>query len=134
MREDVPENEVRATNRRPGGTRLADWLTVLVKGLAGGALVVTFAVLSEMLEPKRFAGLFGAAPAIALSSLTVVLATKGAHDARENTIGMLAGTAGMLTYALVTSRTLRSGSPILIPAFGLLAWLAPTALITAFLL
>jgi hypothetical protein len=36
--------------------------------MAGGALVVAFALLSETLKPKRFAGLFSAAPAVALAA------------------------------------------------------------------
>jgi hypothetical protein len=34
----------------------------LAKFLAGGILVVLFAVISEMFQPKRFAGLFAAGP------------------------------------------------------------------------
>ena len=113
---------------------MADWLTVVVKALAGGTLVVGFAVLSETLRPKRFAGLFGAAPAVAIAGLVVVLATKGGHEARENCIGMLAGTAGMLTYAAATVRLIRSRRAVLGPALGLIVWAVPTAAIAAFLL
>lgn len=112
---------------------MADWLTVVIKALAGGTLVVAFAVLSETLRPKRFAGLFGAAPAVAIASLTVTLATKGAHDAREASIGMLAGAAGMAAYAAATVTLMRSEHGLLGPAVALIAWLVPAALIGAFL-
>jgi len=46
---------------------LSDPVILVIKGLAGGGLVVTFALLSEGLSPKRFAGLFSAAPAVALA-------------------------------------------------------------------
>ncbi len=82
-------------------------LTLLVKGLAGGVLVVCFALISEAVKPQRFAGLFGAAPAVAIASLGVTLATKGAHDAHENTVGMLAGSCGMGAYALLAVPLLR---------------------------
>jgi uncharacterized membrane protein (GlpM family) len=113
---------------------MADWLTVVIKAVAGGSLVVAFAVLSETLGPKRFAGLFGAAPAVAIAGLTVVLATKGAHDARENCIAMIAGAVGMLAYAAAATRLIRSQHAVVGPAVGLLAWAAPTAVIAAFLL
>lgn len=82
-------------------------IVLLIKGLAGGLLVVAFALLSETLSPKRFAGLFGAAPAVALAGLTIVLLDKGAHDAHENAVGMLAGSGGMVVYAALAVPLLR---------------------------
>jgi uncharacterized membrane protein (GlpM family) len=76
-----------------------DVLILALKGLAGGSLVTAFALLSEGFAPKRFAGLFSAAPAVAIASLVIVLLDKGAHDAHQNTVGMLAGAAGMSVYA-----------------------------------
>jgi uncharacterized membrane protein (GlpM family) len=70
-------------------------------------LVVAFAVLSEGLSPKRFAGLFGAAPAVALAGLTIVVLDKGAHEADQNAIGMIAGCAGMIAYAAAVVPLLR---------------------------
>jgi hypothetical protein len=61
--------------------------------------VVAFALLSAGLSPKRFAGLFSAAPAVALAGLTIVVLDKGSHDAHENAAGMIAGGAGMVAYA-----------------------------------
>jgi hypothetical protein len=49
---------------------LSDPVILVIKGVAGGSLVVAFALLSEGLSPKRFAGLFSAAPAVALAGLT----------------------------------------------------------------
>src|SRR5205823_3015595 len=72
-----------------------------IKALDGGTFVVAFAVVSEVLEPKRFAGLFSAAPSVALANVTVVLATAGHHDARENVLGMLVGAAGFVTFAII---------------------------------
>ena len=48
-------------NCRGGAVEVAYYLA---KFLAGGALVVLFALISEMFEPKRFAGIFAAAPSI----------------------------------------------------------------------
>lgn len=70
-------------------------------------MVTAFALLSEGLSPKRFAGLFSAAPAVAIASLTIVLLDKGAHDAHKNSLGMLAGAAGMIGYAATVVPLLR---------------------------
>lgn len=41
------------------------WLLV-GRGLPGGPLVTAFAMPGEMTTPKRFAGVFAAAPAVAM--------------------------------------------------------------------
>jgi len=38
-----------------------DVVILVVKAIAGGALVVLFALVSEVVQPKLFSGLFGAA-------------------------------------------------------------------------
>jgi uncharacterized membrane protein (GlpM family) len=84
-----------------------DVLILVIKGVAGGTLVLVFALISQSLSPKRFAGLFGAAPAVALVGLTIALVDKGAHDGHEAAVGMLAGSAGMIAYALAAVAVLR---------------------------
>jgi len=42
---------------------------VMIRFLIGGIVVSSFALLSEVFQPKSFAGLFGAAPSIALATL-----------------------------------------------------------------
>jgi uncharacterized membrane protein (GlpM family) len=82
-------------------------LVIATKAIVGGCLVVVFALISESLEPKRFAGLFSAAPAVALASLTIILVTKSPHQARESVFGMLAGAVGMLAYAIAVVPLMR---------------------------
>ena len=77
-----------------------DVLILTAKGAVGGTLIVVFALLSESLSPKRFAGLFSTAPAVALAGLSIALLDKGSHAAHESAIGMLAGAGGMIAYAL----------------------------------
>ena len=43
----------------------------------GGAIVSFFAVLAEIFRPKSFAGLFGAAPSVALATLSITIAQHG---------------------------------------------------------
>src|SRR5947207_9452198 len=101
---------------------LSDPVILVIKGLAGGGLVVTFALVSQGLSPKRFAGLFSAAPAVALAGLTIVLLDKGPHDAHQNAVGMLAGSAGMIAYAAVAVPLLRRMSASRAAASALGAW------------
>jgi uncharacterized membrane protein (GlpM family) len=113
---------------------VSEWLTVVIKAIAGGSLVVAFAVLSQALRPKRFAGLFGAAPAIAIAGLTVTLASKGARDAAQASLGMVAGSIGMVFYAATTVRTITRRRPLVGPALSLVAWALPASMVGVFLL
>jgi hypothetical protein len=106
-----------------------DVLILLVKGVAGGILVLAFALVSQSLSPKRFAGLFSAAPAVALAGLTIAVVDKGAHTAHEEAAGMLAGSAGMIAYAFAVVPLLRrrGASRAALGALG--AWVLGTALV-----
>ena len=97
-------------------------MILIVKGLAGGALVVAFAALSQSLSPKRFAGLFSAAPAVAIAGLSIVLLDQGATQAHQETLGMIAGSVGMVAYAAAVVPLLRRLRPIAAAALALVAW------------
>jgi hypothetical protein len=47
---------------------------LLIRFLVGGAVVSVFAVLGDVLKPKSFAGLFPAAPSVALATLGLTFA------------------------------------------------------------
>lgn len=100
-----------------------DVVVLIIKGLAGGGLVVAFALISESLSPKRFAGLFSAAPAVAIAGLVVTILDKGSHDARDSGLGMLAGAAGMVAYAAAVVPLLRRINSRAAAAGALGAWL-----------
>jgi uncharacterized membrane protein (GlpM family) len=80
---------------------VSDIWPVVLKGLNGGLFVVAFSLLGEAAVPKRFAGLFSAAPSIALGSLLVTALVSGRADARENAYGMIVGAAALVFAALV---------------------------------
>lgn len=71
------------------------------KALIGGLAVVAFSMVAEAGRPKRFAGLFAAAPSVAVASLGVTVLSKGANGTIPYAEGMLMGSAGMLAYCLV---------------------------------
>jgi hypothetical protein len=55
-------------------------MTQLVFRFAVGGLVVSlFAVLGDVLKPKTFGGLFGAAPSVALATLGLTILTDGKY-------------------------------------------------------
>lgn len=106
-----------------------DLLILAVKGVAGGTLVVAFALLSEVLSPKRFAGLFSAAPAVAIAGLAIVLVDKSPHDAHQNAVGMIAGAAGMIAYAAWVVWLLRRRPASVAATIALAAWLIAAAVV-----
>ena len=106
-----------------------DVLILAAKGLAGGSLVVVFALLSEGLTPKRFAGLFGAAPAVAIAGLAITLLDKGSHDAHQSAVGMIAGAVGMVAYAAVSVQLLRRLRATSSAVAALGAWAAVSAVV-----
>jgi uncharacterized membrane protein (GlpM family) len=109
---------------------VSDLLTIVVKALAGGALVVVFALISEAATPKRFAGLFAAAPAVALAGLTITVLTKGAHDARDSSTTMMAGATAMAVYATVVVALLRGEGSRTATAAAMAVWVAVAAALT----
>jgi hypothetical protein len=70
-------------------------LLICFKAVDGGLFVALFAVLGEMLQPKRFAGIFGASPAVALANLLVIALVKGDASARYAATGMIAGAVAL---------------------------------------
>lgn len=105
-----------------------------IKGLLGGTLVLAFALISQGLDPKRFAGLFGAAPAVALAGLAVTLLDKGAHDAHQSSAGMIAGAAGMAVYAASVIPLLRRTRAPVASLAALGVWTAVAAVVAVPLL
>lgn len=50
-----------------------------------------FAVLGDVLKPKSFAGLFGAAPSVALATLGLTIVADGKRFATQEAHSMIAG-------------------------------------------
>jgi hypothetical protein len=83
-----------------------------VRFLIGGAVVSIFALLGDLFKPKSFAGLFGAAPSVALATLGLTIAHKGsAYAATEARSMMLGGLAFLLYVFLAGLLMLRHKAP-----------------------
>lgn len=50
---------------------------IVLRFLIGGIVVSAFAVLGDVLGPKSFAGLFGAAASVALGTIPLTIAHEG---------------------------------------------------------
>lgn len=72
---------------------------MLLRFVIGGAIVSFFAVLAEIFRPKSFAGLFNAAPSVALATLGITIVRHGKNYAAAEAHTMLFGAAGFLIYA-----------------------------------
>jgi hypothetical protein len=98
---------------------------LLLRFLIGGLVVSLFAILGDIFRPKSFAGLFGAAPSIALATLGLTIHHNGKLYAAVETRSMIAGAVAMAAYAATVSWVLfRFKPPALAVTLALLpVWL-----------
>ena len=73
---------------------------LIVRFLIGGTLVSAFALVGDILRPKSFAGLFGAAPSIALATLGLTIVAQGREYAAIEARSMIAGSIGIFHLCL----------------------------------
>lgn len=99
---------------------------LVIRFIIGGSIVTSFAILGEILRPKSFAGLFGAAPSIALATVGITIAHQGKAYAATEAHSMVFGSIAFFFYASAASWFLmRFKSHALIATIGLLPlWLA----------
>jgi cbb3-type cytochrome oxidase subunit 1 len=87
---------------------------IALRVIVGGVVVSTFALLGDLLKPKSFAGLFGAAPSIALATLFLTASKDGREYASIEARSMILGAVAFFVYASVVSRLLiRRKLPVL---------------------
>ncbi|HET9100030.1 MAG TPA: DUF3147 family protein [Acidobacteriaceae bacterium] len=72
---------------------------ILLRFLIGGAMVALFSFIGCMFSPKSFAGLFGAAPSVALATLLLTVSHSGKQYAAIETRSMVGGGIAFLLYA-----------------------------------
>ncbi len=79
---------------------------IALRFLIGGVVVSAFALASDFVRPKSFAGLLGASPSIALASVGLTLKQHGATYVALEGRSMLLGAAAFLGYAWVVGQVL----------------------------
>jgi uncharacterized membrane protein (GlpM family) len=88
---------------------------LLIRFVVGGAVVSVFAVVGELFEPKTFAGIFGAAPSVALATLALTAAKEGTDRVATEAYAMVFGAVALAIYGALLARVVRR--------FRLPAWL-----------
>lgn len=78
-------------------------MELLIRFLIGGSVVSVFAVIGDMLKPKSFAGLFGAAPSVALATLALTIQSDGHAYAAVEARSMMIGALAFVVYAFALS-------------------------------
>lgn len=73
---------------------------MIIRFLIGGAFVSVFALLADVLRPKGFAGLFAAAPSVALATLAMAAVTHGHGYAAQEARSMMVGEVALMGYAI----------------------------------
>jgi hypothetical protein len=72
---------------------------LVLRFFVGGALVTLFAAVSELFRPRTFAGLFGAAPSVALAMLALTMTEHPPAIAAIEARSMMLGSVATLVYA-----------------------------------
>jgi hypothetical protein len=130
QRQGLPRDKVSVKNTQKLLHRESPSLRGPVKDLIlrfviGGIVACAFAALGDVLKPKSFAGLFGAAPSIALATLGLTIAANGKSYAATEARSMMAGALAFFLYAYVCSwlmlRRKLKAMPVTLSALGL--WL-----------
>jgi hypothetical protein len=99
-------------------------MELLLRFVVGGALVSLFAALGDVLKPKSFAGLFAAAPSVALATLSLTIVNDGKSYAAIEARSMIAGAVAFCFYAMLCVYLMAIKHVRAAPAasFGLIAW------------
>ncbi|MGH9736283.1 MAG: DUF3147 family protein [Candidatus Acidiferrales bacterium] len=95
---------------------------IVYRFLVGGAIVSGFSVLGGLFKQRSFAGLFAAAPSVALATLSLTLARQGTHFASLESRSMIVGAAAFFVYACAVTwilaryrtKTLATASALLV--------------------
>jgi len=79
------------------------WRDLGIRFLLGGGIVSLFALLGDVFKPKSFAGLFSAAPSIALATLGLAFSEHGINYASLEGRSMLAGAIALAACSQLSS-------------------------------
>ena len=102
---------------------------IFLRAVLGGAFVSVFAIVGDVLRPQRFAGLFSAAPSIALATLALTTHAQGTAYAATEARSMIGGGVALFVYSLCVCRLLSRWKW---PALAATLALLPVWIVTAF--
>ena len=81
-------------------------MQTIARFFIGGIIVSAFAILGSLFKPTSFAGLFGAAPSVALATLALAVAKDGKVYASTECRSMMAGAVALGLYSLLVCQLL----------------------------
>lgn len=98
----------------------------IIRFVAGGLIVSMFSMLGDVLRPKSFAGLFGAAPSIALVTLAIAIVQHGPGYATVEARSMMIGSVSLCLYSMCVCRLMAKYRVSALPVTGiaLVVWFA----------
>lgn len=101
-------------------------LEYVLRFLVGGIAVSAFAALGDLFRPRSFAGLFGAAPSIAIATLMITLWKQGPDYAAIEGRSMILGAVALCAYCAIVCRLMkrRHVSALRATLSAMLAWFA----------
>ena len=107
----------------------------VIRFLVGGAVVSAFSMLGDVLKPKSLAGLFGAAPSVALATLGIAIYQHGAAYAATQSFTMMAGAGALAVYSIVVCQLLMRARMRALPAtvMSIVVWLTTAFGLWAFM-
>ena len=79
----------------------------ILRFFVGGLAVSGFAALGDIFRPRSFAGLFGAAPSVALGTLAITISSKGAPYAATEGRSMIFGAVALCLYSMAVREIMR---------------------------
>ena len=102
---------------------------LVIRFTIGGFVVSLFSLISDIFKPKTFAGLFGAAPSVALASLSLTVLKQSKPIAVTEARSMIVGAVALLIYASVVSYlVLKFRLPVVwVSLASLVLWVAAAA-------
>ena len=101
------------------------WTESIVRFLCGGICVSLFAMIGSIVKPTSFAGIFSAAPSVALATLTLTIAHQGRAYASIECRSMIIGAVAFWAYSLAVSRLLMLYrlSALAATSISMIAWI-----------
>jgi Protein of unknown function (DUF3147) len=79
-------------------------MDLILRFIVGGLIVSLFAIIGDVVKPRTFAGLFAAAPSVALATLSLTVWTEGELYAAAEARSMIVGALALFVYAIVVIR------------------------------
>ena len=101
-------------------------MQILFRFIIGGLVVSLFAAFADALKPKSFAGLFAAAPSVAMGTLGLTILSEGKLFAATEARSMIFGAAAFFVYACAVCRLImRYKLPAsIVASASIVIWLA----------